>query len=247
MGRLLSVVLLLALVQLSGWSQTSEEMWRSATEQYESGDYEAARSNYLLMSGEKPSSELYYNLGNCYFHLDSVAQSILYFEKAIKLDPRNDAARENLELAVERMDNPIPAIEEFFLKRWLNGLSDLLPPMGWGILCLVILWLIAWMLVRSVRRGTMSNDRLKYILPVFAFTFLIFIAYASYQNLTESEYAIVMDGYEVKVAPDPLSATTRSISEGEKVMIIDALDNYYKVRFVNYEHGWLPLTAVKRI
>jgi len=229
------------------WAQAPEELWQSAAEQFNSGNYSTAIANYQLIEKEVASSELYYNMGNSYYLLDSVALSILYFEKAIKLNPRDRTARENLELAVELMHNPIPAIEEFFLKRWLNSLSDLLPPMGWGILCVLILWTIVWMLVRSVRRNTLRKDRLRYALPVAALVISLLTGYVAYQNQTTSDYAVVMESIEVKVAPDALSAVTRTVSEGEKVLIMDKLDDFYKVRFVNYEHGWLPESAVRRI
>ena len=176
-----------------------------------------------------------------------MAQSILYFEKAIKLNPRDRSASDNLDLARSRMDDPIPAIDEFFLKSWVNGLSKLLPPMGWGLFGLVFLWLAVWLLIKSVRGNTLRQDRLRYALPVAAFLFCLFSGFVAFQNQTDSDSAIVMESIDIKVAPDELSATTRTIGEGEKVMIIDKLDDFYKVRFVNYEHGWLPKSTVRRI
>ncbi len=247
MGRCLVVLLLSLSASSCGLAQSSDDLWIAAAEQYENGDYHDALRNYRLVEREVVSSELYFNLGNCYYQLDSVAQSILYFEKAIKLNPRDRIARENLELAVSLMADPIPAIDEFFLKRWVNGMSRMLPPIGWGLVAIAFLWLAVWILIKGVRGSTLRQDRLRYALPITGFLICLFAGYVAFQNQTDSDYAIVMESIEIKVAPDELSATTRSITEGEKVMIIDKLENYYKVRFVNYEHGWLPKSAVRRI
>jgi len=247
MGRLIAVLLLAVSALSCSHGQSNNDLWMSASQHYANADYRDALMNYRIIEGELASSELYFNLGNCYFQLDSVAQSILYFEKAIKLNPRDHMARENLKLVMSRVDDPISAIDEFFLKRWANGMSDIMPPVAWGLICLIFLWFAMWMLVKSLKRNTLRRDRLSYTLPVGAFIFCFIGGYIAIQNRTDSDYAIVMEALEVKVAPDELSATTRSIAAGEKILIIDKLDDYYKVRFVNYEHGWLPKTTVRRI
>jgi tetratricopeptide (TPR) repeat protein len=242
------VILLLSVSALPcSRAQTPEDLWRSGSELYDQGDFNGALTNYRRVEAIVVSSELYFNLGNCYYQLDSVAKSILYFEKTIKLNPRGRTARENLVLARNRMDDPISSIDEFFLKRWLNKMSEVLPPMGWGLLCLVFIWLVVWMLVRSVRRGTLRRDRVRYTLPILVFLVCLFLGYVAFENQTDSDYAIVMESIAIRAAPDELSAITRTITGGEKVMILDKLDDYYKVRFVNYEHGWLPKSVVRRI
>lgn len=247
--RRLIAALFLFLAMLNGnTAQGTDSIWKSASEHYNNGDYTSAAMNYRIIEGENiVSSELYFNLGNCYYKLDSVANSILYYEKALKLNPRDDGARENLAKAINLIDDPIPSINQFFLTRWINWTSDLLPPMVWGILSLLALWFISWMLVRSVKGHTFHQDRIKYGVPVLVFLLSLFFAYVSYENQTSSDFAIVMESISVRAAPDDQSQVTKTIMEGEKVMILDKLEGYYKVRFVNYEHGWLPETAVRRI
>ena len=45
------------------------------------------------------SSELYFNLGNCYYKLNKVAPTIYNYEKALLLDPLNEDAKNNLVFA----------------------------------------------------------------------------------------------------------------------------------------------------
>jgi len=245
-GLIVGILVFIAALP-GGNAQSANDLWQLATEQYNSEDYTSATMNYRQIERELVSFELYFNLGNCYYQLDSVANSILYFEKAIKQNPRNGQARENLELAIDQREDPISSIDEFFLKKWTNRMSDMLPPLGWGLVGLIFLWLAVWILVKSIRQNTLRLDRIRYGLSITAFLLCLFFGFVAFQNQTDSDYAIVMQSLDVKVAPDVLSATTRTITEGEKVMIIDKLEDFYKVRFVNYEHGWLPKSAIRHI
>ena len=49
------------------------------------------------------SSNLYYNLGNAYYRTGNVAQSILAYERALRLNPANEDARSNLEFVNSRI------------------------------------------------------------------------------------------------------------------------------------------------
>ncbi len=46
------------------------------------------------------SSKIYYNIGNCYFKMDSLLNSIFYYQQALKLNPNDEDAKYNLELAL---------------------------------------------------------------------------------------------------------------------------------------------------
>ena len=69
-----------------------------ANEKYNSSDFVGAIEKYneLLMGGIH-SSELYFNLGNAYYKLDSIAQSIYHYEKGLKYFPNDNSLIQNLE------------------------------------------------------------------------------------------------------------------------------------------------------
>lgn len=73
---------------------------------YKIGDYSRAKRE-LAKALVNPSqiedstllSNLYYNMGNCYFRQDSLVEAIQMYEKALQYDPNDIEAKYNLELA----------------------------------------------------------------------------------------------------------------------------------------------------
>ncbi len=62
-----------------------------------------ALSLYLQMESESPSYQLLYNIANCYYQLHEYGLAILYYNKALKENPRFDAARGNLNIALQKV------------------------------------------------------------------------------------------------------------------------------------------------
>ena len=67
-----------------------ENIFSQANELYNKGSYIEAINNYKeIIKNDFHSAELYYNLGNAYYRLDSIASSVYYYEKALQLNPND--------------------------------------------------------------------------------------------------------------------------------------------------------------
>lgn len=58
---------------------------------------------YLQMESESPSAALCYNIANTYYQLNEFGYAILYYNKALKQNPRFDEARTNLNIALQKV------------------------------------------------------------------------------------------------------------------------------------------------
>jgi len=227
-------------------AQSTGETWKQAANAYQEENYTTALSLYQLVEIEVSSDDLFQNIGNCYYKLDSVAQAILYYEKALKRNPRNGEVTDNLELARSKMDEPVIRLEPFFLVRWVNGLALALSPLMWGLVSLILLWLIAYAYSRVIRTRRQLRLRER-IVPILILIMIFFLGYISYYQRVRSDGAIVMRSVELHSAPDELSPVSRMIEAGEKVRTLDQLDGFVKVRLVNFEVGWIPESVVEGI
>lgn len=73
------------------------QLFASGNAAYEAGDYGAAIDRYreVAQSGVV-HRDLYYNLGNAYFKSGDLGHAVLWYERSLELDPRNDDTRANL-------------------------------------------------------------------------------------------------------------------------------------------------------
>jgi tetratricopeptide (TPR) repeat protein len=76
--------------------ESSDEIFAQANAAYNGANYGRAVELYkqILDKGQH-SAGLYYNLGNAYYRLNQVAESIYFFEKAKQLAPENQDIKIN--------------------------------------------------------------------------------------------------------------------------------------------------------
>ena len=65
------------------------EFYQEGNRLYQEGEFEGALASYLrLVEAGFESGAVYYNIGNAFFKLGELAQSILYYERARRPTPR---------------------------------------------------------------------------------------------------------------------------------------------------------------
>ncbi len=79
-------------------------MVESADSAYTAENYQQALDLYqAALAADGQSTDLYYNIGNAYYRLGQPGQAIVYYERALKLDPTNSDARDNLRFVNSRI------------------------------------------------------------------------------------------------------------------------------------------------
>ena len=96
------------------------ELFDKGNDLYNQGRYlEAIESYSDIIKDGKHSSELYYNMGNSYYKLNDIANSIFYYEKALLLNPKSEKITNNLSFAqnmlIDKIEPlPLNQINSFF-------------------------------------------------------------------------------------------------------------------------------------
>ena len=106
---------------------------------YNNGNYEQAIEKYssIIKSGFE-SSELYYNLGNSYYKINDIANSIFYFEKSLLLDPNNLESKNNLSFANNMTIDRIETVPVNQIAKLISNLSTLFKYQQWFYVALFI-------------------------------------------------------------------------------------------------------------
>lgn len=218
--------------------------------QYAQGDYADAVASYQQAVAEHPTADGYYNLGNACFKTGDVAQSILAYERCLRIDPRHRDAQHNLRFAEARIIDNIEDKGQFFLARWAAALRDQLSVSTWFVLsissfliALAALFVFFFTHPLVLRKAGFHTA---WVLLLFSLLSLSAGLSLSHRN-TARELAIITQGVvNAKSSPDRSGTDLFVLHEGTKVRISDQLTDWVEIRVADYV-GWIPLTALERI
>ncbi len=246
------LVIILLLATFSVYSLGQQDYIIKANKAYSAGSYTTAAELYnkVVMAGYE-SPELFYNLGNTYFKMNDYGHSILWYERAKRLDPGNEDIDFNLNVANTKISDKIEPLPELFYKRWFNGLLQLFSADTWaaiGIILFIagllggVLYLASQILfLRKI--GFWAAFGLLFM----AFFALIF-AWSNYSFTKSTVEAIVFTPtITVKSSPDDKSTDLFVVHEGTKVRLLDNINGWYEIKIANGSVGWLPSASLEKI
>lgn len=244
-----SIALLFSLVAVS---QTANELFSKANNLYQTGKYTEAIEVYsIIEKQELLSDDLFFNLGNCYYKLNKVAPSIYYYEKALKINPANEDASTNLAFAKRMTIDVIEDLPKTFLQRFSASVIQKLPFDTWAIIA-VLASFLASILFLLYHFSFSSRKKLFYfntsIFAVFVLTITVFFAFQNYKTVQKDRTAIIFVAkVEIKNAPSTSSEEVFELHEGTKVIVLDALDNWRKIKIADGKVGWIYADDLKEI
>jgi tetratricopeptide (TPR) repeat protein len=243
---------LLVGLPVAGQSKVEQMVFEKANQLYLNGEYSSAREEYqkIVNSGFE-SVELYYNLGNTFYKLGQIPSAILYFEKALILNPKDVDIRFNLDLANRLVVDKINPLNEFFFNKWIRTFAGIIKADAWGYISLISFFLmLSVVFIAYVTRGfrfrklMLSAGALLIVLLVFSFVL------GSIQNkqLVHPDSAIVFSSsLTAKSSPDPGGTDLFVIHEGVKVKITGQVGSWIRIRLVDGNEAWIPENSVERI
>ncbi len=252
MLKKLAALLFLSIVMLRGLVANPQEDLQLANAAYQSGDFSKAIGAYVaLVDAGWQSADLYYNLGTSYLQEQELGRAILYLERALLQAPGEEDIQHNLRLAQEQLKDDISEVPPFFLSRWWRSWSIAVSANAWGIIGLLLvwlgvaglaLWLLGWQ--RIWRKWGFLGGFPLLLLGLIP----IFLAFSRMGLEQESTVAILQETeMTLYTAPDDASTALFELHEGTKVEIIDQIGEWYKVRLLNGDQGWLLAQYAERI
>ena len=230
---------------------TAKQAFEQGNDAYKSGDYETALRFYQKADSNSTGKEVNYNLGNAYFKLKKLPESILHYERALKFDPSSTDVLHNLKLANSRIADRIKTLPRSKLNIWWDELRFGIGPSGWAIIsiflaCLSVGLLICYFLPlsRNWRRFGFFTGIIFIGLTVAAIT----LAQSSKNYRDTSNTAIVYtDKVDVKSEPRDQATNVFALHAGTKVKLLDADAEWYEVKIASGNQGWIKKTDLEKI
>lgn len=218
---------------------------------YKNGDYVSALSFYQTADSNATGDVVNYNLGNAYFKLNKLPNSILHYERALKFDPSNPDALHNLKLANSKIADRITTLPNNKLDIWWNEFRYGIGPDGWAIIsillaCISVVSLICYFLPisRNLRRFGFFAGIIFIVLTIISIT----LAQSSKEYREVADTAIVFtDKVDVKSEPRDQATNVFALHAGTKVRLIDSDEEWYEVKIASGNQGWIKKIDLEKI
>lgn len=243
----LCFVMLVCVTNIS--AQPATEIYKHANQLYKANQFDSAAASYekILAQGYK-TTEVYYNLGNCYYKLNNIGKSILCYERAANLAPKDEDIEHNLKLANTRAIDKIVPVPQLGVIQWWNNFIASNSSGGWGTYAMVLAWL-ALICFIAYLFTTLRTTSL-----VFGFIFIalslscMLFAFKQSSKEQDSNSAILMvANTSVKSAPDANGNDIFMLHEGVKFQVLDCVTDWCKIRLADGKVGWLEKNTFEKI
>src|SRR5690606_21482321 len=123
----------------------------------------------------------YYNLGNTYYKLDSIPESIYYYEKALLLSPDDKDIKNNLAFAKNKTIDVIEVLPKSGFAKFTENLIHRFHYNTWGTLAVILAFIAATLFLLYYYKRSPLQKRIFFvasIVVVFAVLSSIYIAYS---------------------------------------------------------------------
>lgn len=230
------------------------ELFETANQKYETGDYDSAIKLYsqLVGNGNNVNSAVYFNLGNSYFRSGELGESIYAYESALLLDPRNKAIIKNLSFARSKiLDQEFEKKEENPFTSFITSPYNLMTINELATFFTIFIWILFLSLTLYLWiSNAVFKDLLKWVVWGSAFglvmiSFYFFPKMNSINNYSES--IVVVPELNVHTGPGDNYPIHFKIHEGTRVKHQRDRNNWSQVSLPNGISGWLPGDSIKKI
>ena len=251
-------VLALLLLAMPFAAQAQEDvyvdsLWNAANAAYAEGRWDDAVSGYEMISDMGlESASLYCNTGNAYAKSGNVPFAILYYERALKVDPSYEDALYNLGLMNSRIQDRIDPVPEFFCTKWMKAISYRTDSDAWAVVALVLLGLTLAMFLLFLLAPTVAGRRTGFFTGLVLLVFMCFALGFSVSQKKASMNAdmAIVTRPVVSVKSSPSAEASKDLfilHEGTKVTVLDQVGTWNNISLADGRQGWLPAATMERI
>ncbi len=227
-------------------SQT-EALFNEAGEAYRSAQYQQAISLYEeIRRGGWESGPLYYNLGSSYFRLGDIGRTILNYERARLLIPRDREPAANYRYALSL--RPAGTVDQ--PRHWLMRLAQLgtvlfnINELTWIVFGIVVMLGLAHGLFLF---GLLPRRLFKPVFLLCLVVLLLSLLSLGGTAVFIRDRAIVLEETEARFEPRAQATVHFGLVPGQAVRLMGAEGAWRKIKRFDGKRGWVPKKTVESV
>jgi tetratricopeptide (TPR) repeat protein len=233
-------------------SGQEDKTFENANSAYNAGQFEIAVMLYMeILESGQHSAELYFNLGNSYYRLNQVGESIFYFEKAKQLQSNDEDINVNSSFAQNMAIDAVEVLPKSQVTELKEDTIELLSQEGWAYFIVFLVWLLVlfwglylWNKIPFIKRTFFVSTLILGLLLICSLS----IAMIKSANTADTNYGILFnEKMEVWAEPNSRVEVLFLLHEGTKVQMLDQLQEWQKIRIANGSEGWIKNAKVRSL
>ena len=247
------IVIVYSIFSTLVFSQTnSTEYFNNGVELYNNGKYEEAIVQFksIIENGEH-SEALYFNLGNSFYKINDIANSIYFYEKALMLKPKDRDILNNLAYSQNMLIDKIDKLPTNQVSDFLNYISKILNMQQWLITGLVLWYIfLGTFLLYFFNTKTISKKNYFTFSAIFfsLSIFFIFNGINRFENKKNTISAIIFENkIDFRAEPNFRSEILFELHEGTKLYILSESNTWLNIKAPNNEIGWIEKSSLSEI
>lgn len=206
--------------------------------------YDEAILIYMKLLEKGASADIYYNIGNCFYKKDNIAQAILNYERAALLNPGDANIRFNLDLARSKTIDKIVPKNELFLVTWYRTLINYASVDGWAYIAMISFWIMLLCIGLFLFTHYTLIKKISFFITLLLFIIMLcanLFAYRQSLAVTNRMGAIVIaSSVVVKSTPNESGTDLFILHEGTRIDIIDdTMKDWKEIRLADGKIGWM--------
>ncbi len=208
-----------------------------------------------------PQATVYYNLGNAYYRQGNMAQAVIAYERALRIDPAMSDARANLDFVMSRLEDK-PEDNNSLLTRANQAVVVAMSANAWAWIAFATFIFLCGAAALYIFTSNVTLRKVGFFgaLGLVALTaYFVVVAATAASRVTDNSYAVVTaPSTLLNSVPRQPKKTEKVVPlhSGTKVQIVDSIatpddpvsPKWYNVRVGGGTHSaWLRATDVERI
>ena len=252
MKKTLYVILLVCAAFSASAAENIDTLLTRAEMYYTQKQYDSALTLYMQIYDQNlRSADLFYNIGNTYFKSDDVAHSILWYERALLLDPKHHEAHNNLAFVNARQIDKVEVLPSGIVTQFFGSIYQFFSYTAWAVLSLIFLIVFLAALILFLFTQSVGIKKLAFGVGIVSLTAAILslvCANAHNNMIKNNNEAIIMEAtVTIKTEPAKTAADLVTVHEGLKVEFLKTHGEWANIRLLDGKEGWVRKDYVEKI
>jgi tetratricopeptide (TPR) repeat protein len=223
------------------------KLFLEANRHYEKGEFAKALDSYKGLADANPAGPLFYNIGNCYFRLGQVGNSIINYRRALRYEPRDSDLLANLQYARQEAKDEIEnklsfkVLDTLFFRN--NGLT-----LKEGLLAAAIMYAVLMLLATLCLFKKFDHRSLLLYGVAIVFVFLVSSSgFKYYRDYYIVEGAVTHAEASVHSSTDVNSVVLFQLHDGAEFRLLDQRGDWAEIELKDKKRGWIAKNFVELI